>query len=501
MYTKNQLLIFFSVWAVFGFFTSCKDDPATPEVSKPDLIFYGLSGANELSQFNAMNASAAINTVTISGLASGEKILAIDFRPATGQLYGLGSSSRLYTINYETGVARAAGSAAFSTPLTGDVAGFDFNPTVDRIRVVTSTGQNLRLNPETGAIAATDKNITSVSGASVTSVAYTSNKAGASTTTLFDIDVTTQKLYKQDPPNDGVLVEIGGLGVAPTSESGFDISPSDVALAALTVGESSGLYQIDVATGKATMLGTFPFSIISIAIPTDPVAYAVDEANTLLIFNPTKPEPVSKAITGLQPSETILAIDFRPATGQLYALGSSSQLYALNASSGGATMISTLPFTTLLSGTAFGFDFNPTVDRIRVVSNTGQNLRLNPETGAIAAVDKTLNPTTTGVTAAAYTNNFAGATTTVLYDIDVITDKLYKQDPPNDGTLVEIGSLGINVEAANGFDIGSRSGVAYALLSVGNAAKIYTINLSNGMVTAGADFPKPVRSMTVGLGF
>ena len=48
-------------------------------------------------------------------------------------------------------------------------------------------------------------------------------------------------------------------------------------------------------------------------------------------------------------------------------------------------------FTPALSGTAFGFDFNPTVDRIRVVSDTGQNLRLNPDTGAVAAVDGALN--------------------------------------------------------------------------------------------------------------
>ncbi len=501
MLSPNKFCTLLVLALLCVFFQSCKEETAKPNVIKPDVVFYGLSATNQLSAFNAMNPGSPTNTVSVTGLVDGEKILAIDFRPATGQLYGLGSSSRLYVIDYATGTARSVATSSFSPALSGNVAGFDFNPTVDRIRVVTSDGQNLRLNPETGMVAATDKTITGVSGAAITSVAYNANKAGASATTLFDIDVTTQKLYKQDPPNDGVLVEIGGLGVSPTAESGFDISPNDIALAALTVNGNSGLYQIDLSTGKATELGTFSLSIVGIAIPSDPVAFAVDDVNNLLVFNPTKPEPVSKAITGLQNGETIVGLDFRPVNGQLYGLGSSSRLYTLNSASGAATMVGTLPFTTPLSGTAFGFDFNPTVDRIRVISNTGQNLRLHPQTGLIAAVDKNLNPATTGISGGAYTNNFAGATTTTLYDIDSETDKLYKQDPPNDGVLVEVGNLGVNAEAANGFDIGSKSGVAYAILTVGSATKIYTINLSNGTATAGADFPKAVKAMTLGLGF
>ena len=127
--------------------------------------------------------------------------------------------------------------------------------------------------------------------------------------------------------------------------------------------------------------------------------------------------------------EVILGIDMRPATSQLYALGSSSRLYAINMASGAATAIGMTSFTAALSGTSFGFDFNPTVDRIRIVSNTGQNLRAHPVTGAIAATDVSLNPGSPSVDAAAYTNNFAGAASTTLYDIDYATDKLYIQSP------------------------------------------------------------------------
>jgi hypothetical protein len=170
-------------------------------------------------------------------------------------------------------------------------------------------------------------------------------------------------------------------------------------------------------------------------------------------------------------------------------------------STGAATMVGAGPLATLLAGTSFGFDFNPTVDRIRVISNTGQNLRLNPNDGTVAATDLVLNPGTPMVSAAAYTNNFPGAATTVLYDIDPATDKLYMQNPPNNGTLVEVGALGINAETDNGFDIGGNSGKAYAVLTVGATTKLYTINLTTGAATEAATFPNAVKAFAVGAGF
>ena len=226
--------------------------------------------------------------------------------------------------------------------LEGNVAGFDFNPTVDRIRVVTTTGQNLRLNPETGTVAATDLTINGSAGAMISAVAYTSNVAGAATTALYDIDGNSGKLYKQLPPNNGTLVEIGDLGIRTTGNGGFDIAPlQDLALAIFEVNKKSTLFTVDLTTGEATILAKYNKSekYTGIAIPTQPVAYALN-ANNLLIFNPNMPSAtVSKAITGLATGEMVLGIDFRPATSQLYALGSSSRLYTVNASSGAAVAI------------------------------------------------------------------------------------------------------------------------------------------------------------------
>lgn len=482
---------------------ACQDH-RIPPLDVPDAVFYGLTEGNQLLRLSARNPSVAQASVNLTGLQPDERLLGIDFRPATGQLYGVGSSSRLYVINPATGAVRAVGSGAFTPNLGGTVVGFDFNPTVDRIRLVTSTGQNLRLNPETGTVAATDGNLNPGSPA-ITGAAYTNNKAGVTTTTLYDIDPNTDRLYRQDPPNNGTLVDVGPLGLNVSAVGGFDIGPDGSGIVSVTFDGKSELDYINLSTGKLQKLGDLPATLLGLAIPTEPVAYAVDINNNLLIFNPLNPAPIAKPIVGVQGGEAIVGIDFRPANGQLYALGSSSRIYTINTSSGMAAAVGAGAFGPALSGSDFGFDFNPTVDRIRVVSNAGQNLRLHPETGVVAATDVALNPGTPAVTAAAYTNNFAGTSTTTLYDIDSNADKLYRQDPPNNGTLVEVGSLGIaNVDAANGFDIGGTSNTAYALLTVGGTTRVYTINLTTGAATGGASLPAataPVRAMAVGLGF
>ncbi|MDN3585075.1 DUF4394 domain-containing protein [Pedobacter aquatilis] len=502
---KQILLAVLCVVSLSLTLSSCKkdrnfNDPLTPG---PDVNFYALTADSKLLLINAKTPSAVTSQVSISGLQTGETILGIDFRPATGQLYGIGSTSRLYVIDQKTGIARSISAAPFTPALSGTSVAFDFNPTVDRIRLVTSSGQNLRLNPETGTVAATDGTINGVTNARVTAAAYTQNKAGATTTVLFDIDVANDKLHKQDPPNDGKLVEVGSLGYDVEDASGFDINPDGTsALAAMSVAGTSSLFIIDINSGKASKVGNFSQQITGLAIPTEPVAYAISSANELLIFNhlSTTPTIITKPITGIQTGETILGIDMRPINGQIFALGSTSRIYTINASSGVAAAVNANPLTTLLAGTQFGFDFNPSVDRIRIVSNTGQNLRFNPADGTVI-VDGSISLSTAAVTGSAYTNNVAAAASTVLYNIDSTGDRLYKQDPPNAGTLVDVGALGINVEAANGFDIGSTSGIAYGLFTVGTTQRVYTVNLTTGAATALGTVSTSARAFTVGLGF
>lgn len=483
---------------------SCKKNDGMPDnrTPGPDLVVYGITMNNELVTFNANMPGTFLSKTAIKGVPSGENVISIDFRPATGTLYALSDASKIYVINHATADAWTIGTEAFSPKVSGSFASIDFNPTVDRIRLVSNTGQNLRLHPETGAVVATDGMISGGENPSIGGVAYTNSWAGATSTVLFDIDVSKGKLYKQDPPNDGGLVEVGSLGVSVSGQVGFDISPdNNAALMTVQQGGSAMLYLLDPGSGKAALINSLAAPLRDIAIPTMPVAYAVDTDNKLHIFNPEKPTPVSKAINGLQDGEKIEGIDFRPVNGQLYALGSSSRIYTINLGSGAALPVGSSPFSPLLSGTDFGFDFNPTVDRIRLVSNTGQNLRLHPETGAVAATDELLKPGNPSVSGAAYTNNVAGATTTSLFVVDHQTDKLYLQNPPNDGVLVEVGSLGINIQAKNGMDIGGVWGKAYLAATVSGTTKIYTINTQTGAATEVSSLPVQVSGFAVGLGF
>ncbi len=155
---RRTFHLIIATFIAVSFLQSCtkNDDIIETPFTKPDIIFFGLGSNNQLIKYNANASETAIATNIITGIPVGEKIIAIDFRPATGQLYGLCNSSRLYVINQETGAAFALGTTSFTPAISGSIVGFDFNPTVDRIRMVTANGQNLRLNPETGTVAATD---------------------------------------------------------------------------------------------------------------------------------------------------------------------------------------------------------------------------------------------------------------------------------------------------------------------------------------------------------
>jgi hypothetical protein len=219
------------------------------------------------------------------------------------------------------------------------------------------------------------------------------------------------------------------------------------------------------------------------------LAYAVDSKAILISFDTDAPFFVysQRLIRGLQPGEGILGIDFRPANKRLYGLGSTSRLYTIDIETGVATAVGAAPFSPALDGAEFGFDFNPTVDRIRVVSDKGQNLRLHPDTGAVAATDTNLNYSDAGlapgVVASAYTNSVAGATSTLLYGIDAKRGVLVTQNPPNDGRLNDVGGIpDVDFSSLAGFDISPNSNTGFAVVrhSKTNACEVYQIDLPSG---------------------
>lgn len=225
--------------------------------------------------------------------------------------------------------------------------------------------------------------------------------------------------------------------------------------------------------------------------------YAATSSGTLSRFDtasPSSPPASTVAITGLGPGELLIGIDIRPLNQKLYAItrdgSNAGRLYSVNTTTGAATLVGPLtpspPDVTPVSlgGTRFGMAFNPTVDRIRLVSNTGQNVRVVPATGAVIR-DTDLNPGTPQVAAVSYINSFAGATTTTLYDIDSVADTLSLQTPPNNGSLVFVGNLGVDVIDLVGFDITAigTTNFAYATALVGVNVNLYSIDLGTGAAT------------------
>jgi uncharacterized protein DUF4394 len=161
-----------------------------------------------------------------------------------------------------------------------------------------------------------------------------------------------------------------------------------------------------------------------------------------------------------------------------------------------------------LIGTVFGVDFNPAANRLRVISNTGQNLRHNiddatataPPLAGMTQNDGTLTipPATTpaaGVTGAAYTNNDLDANTTTLFDIDTMNDTVVVQSPANNGLLAPTGKLQIDAGTSVGFDIYSRNrfGVTqgdngFATVSVLGRYSLFQVNLLTGRLSRAGGF-------------
>src|SRR3954453_1642401 len=160
-------------------------------VAAPAALIYGLSTNNNVFTFDSATPSTIQSGVFVTGLQQNEQLLNLDFRP-NGQLVGLGSSNRLYSINTATGAATAIGSG-FTPALNGNAFGYDVNPVVDRVRVTSDADSNFRLDPNTGALAATDTNLAYAAGdtnvgqdPSVVGLAYTNPAAGLPT--LYGID-------------------------------------------------------------------------------------------------------------------------------------------------------------------------------------------------------------------------------------------------------------------------------------------------------------------------
>jgi len=555
-------------------------------VTTPAFNAHALVNGNSLAAFPASFPAGRDAPMAITGLLAGETLVSIDRRPQNGHLYGLGFNAvagtvQLYNIAAQTGVATAIGTtgsfvaADGVTPVPiGAGAGTTFG--ID----VNSAGQNFRINPNNGAFIDGNAGVANLNmdggingpTAQVQETAYTNSAQNATVTTQYTLDAATDAICIQNPPNNGTQTACQTLSAAVDAVLGFDITPDVAVTASNMPAAGSGLAvlrlagqtneviaSINLANGMVGTIGAFTAAgvngIAVQATPSFPYVGLTQDGTQLVRFTvaappgprPTPPPPNAR----VAPGAGLVGIDYRPQTGQLYGLGvaeaaNTATLYLLDPQTGAATAVGAAgqiaffdaagsPVDLPPAAAGYGFDFNPTVDRVRVTTGTGLNFRVNPNNGA--PVDGNLNNTaappaltntdglinalplgSTGITGAAYTNSFGQSLTggvTTQYVIDAASDRIFIQNPPNAGTLtaglpIAMGGSPLDFSAVNGFDIPSdvrvttsgmppAAGVAVAALTVGGTDRLYLIDLVTGVVVRdlGA-LPAPLSGMTIG---
>lgn len=237
-------------------------------------MLVGLTSANQLSVFDAMNPAAA-TTVAITGLAAGDRFVGIDLRPSNNTIYGITLSNQIYTLNETTGTATFV--AALATPFVsgGQGWGLDFNPVADfggaaSLRVVGSDGGNFAVNVNSGGVTVATSIMPGFSA-----VAYTnSTPAGAPASTgLYYINSAGNSLaFAPAAFNAPTITTVGPLGVDVLNASGFEIT-GGMGFAALNTDGASlgtGIYGINLGTGAATLLGTYNGTLSGLTVSAVP---------------------------------------------------------------------------------------------------------------------------------------------------------------------------------------------------------------------------------------
>jgi hypothetical protein len=486
---------------------------------------YAVTSAGRLMHFDRAEPGRFCFAVELSGLAAGEKIIALDTRPNDGKLYGLTDSAKLYTIDPMTGTATlksmlVADPTDTTSPfsgLSGTAFGIDFNPITDRLRLTSDQGQNVRIDVDTGRVI-TDP---AISGQTTgySAIAHNNNVAPSCRTRLYAIDASGGRFVTQTP-DAGTTDGAGGLHLTATATAGFDIytdaMDKDFAYAGLTVNGDTGMYKIDLGTGEASAVrakvGPLDAgeSMTSFALGTLPATTpAMQElgelfgitATAVVSFNRANPEKLcsSATLVGLDANETILDLDMQP-TGSLYALtkvGSTGRLRRVDPY--GGTLTDAVAISVPLNGSTFGTDFSPAGNApLRIVSDAGQNILVTDlDTGA-ATAGAALHGAGTAATGAAYTDAVLGAGTATLYVIDPATDRLSTLNAST-GVLTDVGALGADITKLGGLDIDGRNNLGFVGATVAGHTELHTLDVRSGALSPSLGVvgtPTPLLGMT-----
>jgi hypothetical protein len=246
----------------------------------------GTTPAGEVVLYDTTAPETILERHAITGLETNESIEGLDVRPANGQLYALGwiassGAARLYTIDPGTGAATRIGAGPFTPPaLTGGAFGFDFNPFADRIRITSIDDQNLRVNPNNGALVQLDTPLADASGEEfITGVAHDQNVAGTTQTTLWGYDLADEHFVRiggvngtapEASANMGVVTPFAspsGISTTASPELGMDIAAGGEAFLSTQIAAGThNLFRVSLSAGSATLVGAFPEQVEDLAL-------------------------------------------------------------------------------------------------------------------------------------------------------------------------------------------------------------------------------------------
>ncbi len=471
---------------------------ATRSAARPGLVWleervnpvtlFALDNLNTLVRFDSVTPGTILGTATITGLQPGEEVVGIDTRPATGQLYAYGQvddgttrTGRIYTVDPATGAATQVGGAPFSTTLPDSTfGGFNFNPNVDLIRVISDTGTSLRVSPNSGALVGTDTN-TSQTG--LNGVSYTNNDGLSSTTTLYGVDFPNDKLVTvgglngSPSPNTGQVFTVGATGVVSSNAYGMEITSAGGVTTAYAVANEK-LYTVDLSTGTFSLVGAVggpAVNYLSLTAALSTIAVAGSAANDSLVVTATD------ATSGSYSLNAGPAVPFAGVTSFSFLGGAGSDSLTVQNPAGG--LFAPAGGVRYFGGAGVG-------DKLAVYggASTAQTFTLLPDdaTGHRGTIQLT-----NGVVTAGYTYSDlepvlvnAGTPTTIIFNLPA-------GDGDNQAVLEDDGTAGDGVSRL-------RSGAAtFETTDFAAPSGSLTVNLSNDgetLTLAGLDaaFAAPV---------